>query len=251
MVFGSGHAGYHRLDSRTANFDPDVVSLGSFLWVIYVHYIPYWQNWFKLTVYPLQTYQFPIRGNAVYDKAMRRHRNTITYLLYLLIYASVAVRGMANFYVQDRELFGMAAGLMLFYGFLLVTEGWMSRRMGWYSHLYFVLQTAIILILIIISPRLDYFALLFIPLSMQAMLAFPLRTGYVWIGVFALATAVGLISSYGLVDALPFIFIYAAAYLFVSSYATLTKQAEEARAESQTLLSQLQEAHEQLQYHSA
>ena len=101
--------------------------------------------------------------------------------------------------------------------------------------------------MLLITPQLDYFALLFIPLSVEAMLTLPLRAGYTWVGVFLVATAATLLVVYGLPNSLPFIFIYAAAFIFVASYATVTRQAEEARAEGQTLLLQLQAAHEQLQ----
>ncbi|MCP4168549.1 MAG: hypothetical protein GY759_22020 [Chloroflexi bacterium] len=178
---------------------------------------------------------------------MARYRSTLTLLLYVLIYASVAARGLSYYYEQRRDLLWIIGGLLLIYGVLLISERRITRRVSGYSSVYLAVQTGVILALLILSPLLDYFALLFIPLCVQAMLAFPRNRGYFWVGVFALATALGLVISYGLVDALPFIFIYAAAYLFVASYAAMTRQAEEAQEKSEGLLAQLQEAHVQLQ----
>ena len=177
---------------------------------------------------------------------LARYKNAITYILIALIYASVAVRGLSDFYASDNDLAEIGTALILLYGLLLATERWITRRYSKYIHLYLAIQTIILFAILIFSPQLDYFALLFIPLSIQAMLYLPIRPGYIWIGIFTAVTAVALIISYGWRDALPFIFIYAAAFLFVASYATATRQAEEAQQKSQTLLAELQKAHVQL-----
>ncbi len=203
----------------------------------------YWRSSFLVA----ESASFPYHAQDGYDVRMARYRSTLTLLLYVLIYASVAARGLSYYYEQRRDLLWIAGGLLLIYGVLLISERSITRRFGRYSSVYLAVQIGVILALLILSPLLDYFALLFIPLCVQSMLAFPGKRGYIWIGVFALATALALVISYGFVDALPFIFIYAAAYLFVASYAAVTWQAEDAQAESEALLAQLQEAHVQLQ----
>ncbi len=178
---------------------------------------------------------------------LARYKNAVTYILYMLFFLSAGVRGVNDFIASGSEFSTLAISLILLYGLLLASERWISRHYTWYIYIYLAIQTSIIFALLALSPRLDYFGLLFIPLSLQAMLHLPIRTGYIWIGIYMVVSAVGLIISYGLQDALPFIFIYGAAYIFVASYATVTRQAEEAQEKSQTLLIELQQAHAQLQ----
>jgi signal transduction histidine kinase len=68
-----------------------------------------------------------------------------------------------------------------------------------------------------------------------------------WIGVFTALSTVALFYGHGWPTAVPFVLMYAAAYIFVGSYALVVIQAETARHESQTLLAELQTAHRQLQ----
>lgn len=85
-------------------------------------------------------------------------------------------------------------------------------------------------------------------LSAHAVFALPGNTGFLWIGVFSLLTAIYLVPfssdlSVGLFNALG----TAVGYLFMGAAASAQKRAEQASAESSHLLNELQIAHRRLQ----
>ncbi|MFN8454137.1 MAG: sensor histidine kinase [Anaerolineae bacterium] len=173
------------------------------------------------------------------------------YLAFYLLFGAVAIRSLATYFSTDHPLRWLVAGLLLIYGVLLASESWLTRRWQGYLSFYFIFQAGLILGLLLLPPFLDFFAVLYIPLSTQTMLFCSMPTGFRWIGLFTLLMAAGLIYGYGWLDALPFALLYGAGYFFVGSYASVTAQAETARQESQTLLAELQTAHHQLQAYAA
>jgi signal transduction histidine kinase len=173
---------------------------------------------------------------------------TIDIVAYLL-FAGVALRGLRDH--SDSPLQWGVAALLLVFLLLRLSEAWVRRRLAWYAHVYFALQTGLVIALSLLPPHVDYFVILCVPLSVDAMSWFTQRTAYAWIGVFILAMAGVLIVTFGLDYTLPFILMYAAVFLFFASYTAITRRAEEARAQSQALLTQLQAAHRDLQDYAA
>ncbi|MCQ3972646.1 MAG: hypothetical protein DPW09_04265 [Anaerolineae bacterium] len=178
-------------------------------------------------------------------------RASFFYLAFYLLFAAVAIRGLAIYFSAGHSLRWLVAGLLLIYGVLLASEIWLTRRWQGYASFYLVVQAGVVLGLSLLPPFLDFFAVLYIPLSTQAMFFFVPAPGFRWIGLFTLCMAGGLVYGYGWLDALPFILLYGSSYFFVGSYASVTAQAEAARRESQTLLAELQTAHHQLQMYAA
>jgi len=190
---------------------------------------------------------------------MARRRTIITYVIIYFFAISTAIRGLVHF--QGRTYQWLVTGLLAAFLLLLVFEPWFSRRSPWYTHLYLAVQTAIITALLLISADpivTDYFAVLFMSLTLQAMRVFPPRTGFRWIIFFTVVMTILMIYRYGWGEGIPFILTYAVAYLFGGSYVAFMRQAdtaleeaEAARQESQTLLAELQAAHRQLQHYAA
>jgi hypothetical protein len=190
---------------------------------------------------------------------MARRRTLITYVIIYFFAISTAIRGLIHF--QGRTYQWVVTGLLAAFLLLLAIEPWLSRRSSWYTHLYLAVQTAITAVLLLIpaAPIItDYFAVLFIPLTLQAMRVLPLKTGFRWIIVFTAVMTILMVYQYGWIGGLPFILGYLVAYLFGGSYVAFMRQAETARQEaeaarqeSQTLLTELQDAHRQLQAYAA
>jgi signal transduction histidine kinase len=176
---------------------------------------------------------------------MAWHKIKILDVVTYLVFAGVALRGLSSY--SGRPVQGEVIALLLAFLLLRVSEAWLGRRLAWYPHLYFAVQTCLILALSLIPPYVDYFVILYVPLSGDAMGLFSQRTAYLWIGIFCLATAGVLTYTLGFGSGLPFFLMYAGAYLFFGSYAAITRHAEEARAESEALLTRLQAAHRELQ----
>jgi signal transduction histidine kinase len=103
----------------------------------------------------------------------------------------------------------------------------------------------------LLLPDLDYFAILYVPLSVQAVFILPPALAQRWLRVFTIVMLLGMLTSQGLEQGIPLAALYFSAFLFVGLYATATQRANAARAESQTLLTDLQDAYRRLEAYAA
>jgi signal transduction histidine kinase len=113
---------------------------------------------------------------------------------------------------------------------------------------YLLLQTGLVIALLFIPATEDFFGNLFILLSMDAVLYFGRRRGFLAIVAFSLVTAVALASSaqgplFGIAMAL----LYGGVGFLFGGYAHQVQRAEAASHRNQRLMAQLQAAHHQLQ----
>jgi len=169
---------------------------------------------------------------------MSRHKTFVTYLTAYLFAIGTAVRYVVK-YTGD-PLFWPVTGLLAVFLALLAIEPWLSRRSRLHTHLYLAVQTGIAVVLSLIPPKLDYFAILLVPLTLQAVHVFQPRIGFRWIGTFVIVVAA--LGFYGqeFGKALAFVLSFTMLYLFSGSYAVVARQAEIAREKSLGLLDELQ-----------
>jgi signal transduction histidine kinase len=174
------------------------------------------------------------------------------YLGAYLLYAVVVVRSLAWYSDQPHAL--LVIGLLVAYGVLLVTSQWLTRQPAAqrlpkaYVYTYLIIQTVIVVALLLLPPRPDFCAILFVPLSMQAVLWFERRTGFACITAFIAIMLVPLATGAeaGL-SGLALTVLYGAACVLVGNYAQSVKKAERAREENLQLLAKLQTTNGQLQ----
>ncbi len=176
---------------------------------------------------------------------MARHRTLVTYLVAYLFAIGTVVRYVV-IYTGGPLLWPVTVLVAVFLA-LFAIEPWLSRRSRLYTHLYLALQTGIAVALALIPPNVDYFALLLIPLGLQAMHAFQPRMGFRWIGVFVVVMAALMFYGQELGKALAFALTFTTLLLLLGSYSVVARQAEIARQKSRGLLDELQTAHRQLQ----
>ncbi len=181
------------------------------------------------------------------ESGYSRIRRSLFYPLSYAIWLAVAFRGIGVYFTAAHPLRWIVVGLLLVFGLLLGLEQLLGQRRRAYAHFYLLLQTILVLILSVFPLQLDFFSALYLPLSGQAMLLFPRRVGYFWVAVFSAAMAGAILYQYRFTAGLPLLILYAVGYLFIATYANMTIQAEAARQESDRLLNELQEAHQQLQ----
>jgi len=186
---------------------------------------------------------------------MARQRTLITYLAAYFFAIGAAVRYLSTF--RGQPSFWTITGLLAVFLLLMSIEPWLTRRSHRFTHLYLAVQTGIIIALSLTTPDADWFALLFISLTLQAMHVFPPRIGFRWVGLFTVVMAVLMIVGPGWGVGPPLVLINAVAYFFIASYVavirrleTARQEAETARQESQTLLGELQDAHRELQLYA-
>jgi signal transduction histidine kinase len=178
---------------------------------------------------------------------MDRSRIRLFYLLSFPIWLATAIRAASDTSFFDDTTARIGAALLLVFAVLMVLERPLSRRFPRSRRPYFVLQAGLIVALMVIADDLDYFAILFVPLCTQAMLVLPRPAAYRWTGTFILIMAASLLATQEWPTSIALALLYASALLFVASYAAVTHRAETARAQSQLLLTELEDAYRRLE----
>ena len=176
-----------------------------------------------------------------------RYKPPLFYILSALMFVAVASRAIPLMFELNHESRWLAIVLLGIYAVLVATESTIRQRYPWYINIYFFVQTAIIVVLLNIplydDRTTDFYALLFIPLCLQAVFYLPRKISYAWIAGFTIVNIVILLYLYGWGLGLQFGLTYIFAFFFITMLAVLFVNAEESRKE-------LQEAHRQLQEYS-
>jgi len=148
---------------------------------------------------------------------------------------------------QWQAYLGLYAAFAVLFTFVLVRPNLRAEIL----HLYFGVQSALILLLLALNPTLDFVTALFALLSYQAALVFGGVTRWLWVSVFALLAAGALIFYLGALMGLALASAPIAVGIVLAAYVAANQELEQARASSQTLLDELQQTHQQLQTHAA
>lgn len=118
-------------------------------------------------------------------------------------------------------------------------------------HLYLFAQTAIVTCVVLLDLNtIGEPGILLFVLSAQAMLFLPAREGLLWIAIYSTITFGTVALAHGLDEAASSL-TSIGGYAFFGTFGLALRQADEARRESDSLLEQLQVAHEQLKAYSA
>ena len=172
-----------------------------------------------------------------------------------LIFAAVALRGFVIFSAAPQFMF--VTELLAGYGLLLTGKIWITHHEAevqespfgkrWMPA-YLLLQATLVLVLLAVSWSEDFFALLFIPLSMDAVSCFGRRSGYVWIAAFSLAlTSTLLLAEEGHIFGVAMGVFYSGLCFLFGGYAHQVRKAELAQLQNQRTIKELESAHYQLQ----
>lgn len=138
------------------------------------------------------------------------------------------------------------SGLLVAFTMVTVLRGVYFSQRRWKNHSYTSLQILLIVAMMALPPHPIVVLVFFFVLSAESIMMYSGREAAAWIGVFSLITlaAYGLLFGPSALLAAP---TYIAGYIFFGIFARFTAQAEQARAESDRLLQELQTAHRQLQ----
>jgi signal transduction histidine kinase len=174
-----------------------------------------------------------------------------------LIYAAVVVRGLI--WYRDSPYYGLVVVFLVIYGLLLYFEPHLEHRIRnnreqqvrWFRIGYLVIQTGLITGILITPPLNDFGALLFIPISLQAVLFFQRRLGNISISLFTLIL-VGILLRGGekFPEGLAMALLFGGLCFLAGGYAHLIFIAEKDQHDNQSMLGELQDANRQLQRYS-
>jgi len=179
---------------------------------------------------------------------MARRTLLITYIAAYLLAVGGIIRTLIRF-SDDR--FWPIAILLGVYLVLLFSEPVFIRRDRLFTYLYLLVQTTIICTVAFLTPSVDFWAMLFCPLIVQAMHNFPQRTGFLITGIFTVVMSIFVLLGLDPEVGLPLIFVYAVVYFLLAAFIAIIREAEAARRESQQQQVDLQSAHRQLQTYTA
>jgi len=166
------------------------------------------------------------------------------------MWASVALRWTLEFAEQQHPLRWLLNAILIAYAILLLVNPFIIRDTELGAHIYLALQTALIIGGMLLYFELDFFAILFMPIGGQAMFILPRRKSMIWIAIFTVAIIIGQLTQFEFPNGLPFTFLYLAGLFFVASFSTTMLRTNEARIQSDQLLDELQQAHDQLKEYS-
>lgn len=169
----------------------------------------------------------------------------------LLATLAVAIPNLFDYFHEAHEYRWIALGLYFIFAFFLLMRGQALHQSHLPASLYLAMQTIVVLSLISLPPHHQYVIILFFILSAEATTLQPDRKGYLWIFLFVLITTGALFFLEGSRAALYSLPIYTGGYIFFGAFSASTAHALAARAESQTLLQDLREAHLRLQTYAA
>ncbi len=175
----------------------------------------------------------------------QRSDTPLLYALYLLIYLSVVIRMLLRS-PEEGLVGGPAYALMS--GFLLlgVLQVPLSRRWPALTQPYLVLQCAIVLLLFLTRPMIDYYAVLLVGLSVVATRDLRAPWDIAWLALLCVTVVVGLMLAYGAGGSVSYIPVYVAACLVLGLYGRASRKAELARARSEELRAELESANRRL-----
>jgi signal transduction histidine kinase len=166
-----------------------------------------------------------------------------------LAFGAVVARTLAVESIRPliAEYLGMELVYLLFFTVLFIVPG----IPGWLLHLYFVLQSALVLYLLSLWPEFDFIIVLFLLLSYQASLSFAGRMRWIWIMAVVCLTGGSLIFYLGFLRGLALSLTTMAAEIVIPAFLIVNQEIEKARAESQLLIKELEVTHQQLELYSS
>lgn len=171
-----------------------------------------------------------------------------------LIFSAVFLRAVVV--LSGAAEFQVILALLTAYGLLLVAETWLvhqSRQPDFIKSpaiqfAYLSLQSILVLGLLLVSSYEDFFAELFIPISLDAVSFFGRKVGFRLVTVFCLGMmSVLLFSPEGPLFGITMGVLYSGLCFAFGGYAGQVQKAEAARIQNQQTYGELQEAHHQLQ----
>jgi len=170
--------------------------------------------------------------------------------LFGVLVLGVAALRILIFY-QGRPQLLPAILLLAAYGLAYATAPWAAARFRWGRLLYVPLQTALVLAVTNLRPFLDASAILYLPLFLRALHSFSRRVTIVWMILLGALLSTTLVLGMGWAAGLSFDLMVLGGCAFLVSYDLLSAQRRADLAESQVLVTELQQAHQKLQEYAA
>ena len=165
-----------------------------------------------------------------------------------LVFMAVVARTLAIESIRPllTQYLGLELVYLALFSALLIKTGFP----GWLLHLYFVLQSALVLYTLSLWPEFDFIIVLFLLLCYQASLLFTGRMRWIWVFALVGLTDGSMIFYMGFFRGLALSLTTMAGEIVIPAFLIVNQEIEIARAESQILIDELEQTHRQLELYS-
>ncbi len=188
-------------------------------------------------------------NNRLAPDRLTTHSHRLVFLISSLLIIVVALR--RRYDLSGGFRFELMLGLLGLFAVLFVSESILSRRIKSYHRVYFFVQLIIVQILGLFRDYQDTWALLYVVLGFQVAGRCARREAVIWFSLFAASLLVTLSVEFGLISGPGRALAYSVIATILISYDAQYAQHEDALAESQMLVAELQEAHQKLEDYAA
>ena len=162
-------------------------------------------------------------------------------VFYYLVFAAVVVRLSTQAATQGfRPL--LQAALLAAFLLLSLLQPVLHRRLRALLQPCLALAAAVTTALLFTTPHLDYYALLYVALSLSVTRYLTLRSSLYWLGGLCVLLTAALLWVWGWSEGFSYLPTYIAGVLVIGLYGRANRKTEEARARSEELAARLQEA---------
>lgn len=169
--------------------------------------------------------------------------------LTLVAYITIAGAGAVGIFDIQSTLMRWGALALLIMLAVARERFWLAREadQNYRSHLFLTLGIGLVCALLAVVPGSFYFPIIFFVLSVDVMLAYPLRTAGIWIIIICMITGVNFVYAFGWLAGLQRLVPYACGYFFFAVFTNSLYRARIAQMNSERYLEHLHKANRQLQ----
>ena len=170
-------------------------------------------------------------------------------VFYYIVFAAVVVRLTTQAAAQGfRPL--LQAALLAAFLLLSLLQPVLHRRLRALLQPCLALAAAVTTALLFTTPHLDYYALLYVALSLSVTRYLTLRSSLYWLGGLCVVLVAALLWVWGWSEGFSYVPTYIAGVLVIGLYGRANRKAQEARARSEELAARLQEANRRLKVYA-
>ncbi len=171
------------------------------------------------------------------------------YIFSLAVVVRTVVRLASDFYLRNTII--EILGIELLFLVLFSLTVWRPPASRSLFNFYFLFQSALVVVLIVISRDMDFLNELFLPLSFQAGSHLRGRTRQAWVAIMLILSCVPLMLIEDPLRNLALALPTMAAIVIIVAFHAAAQEEEAAQTQSRAMLNQLRETHRQLQVYAS
>jgi len=182
---------------------------------------------------------------SIYSTDAKLKPGLVGVIVVFLVFVAVALRALAIEEIRPMLNLYLSVGLTYFILFIVLL--FLPGIPEWLKHFVLVVQSAVVLLALSWRPEFDFLVNLFLLLTYAISITFTGRVRGVWVLLMVLFTGGSLIFFSGLIKGLALSLVTIAGEIILPVFLIANHEIEAASIKSQVLLSELQEAHKQLE----